>query len=199
MDALALLEKFQAIAKTGRHYSKNADDPERYEQLLERSSNYYGQILGTPTQQVRGRLLNDPGAVTPKVGADAAIFDAQGRILLMLRSDNQKWCLPGGLMDVGETPEQCAIREAKEETGLEARALEWAGVFTRFPMSEYTPSTVVSLVYLCEVADGRPRSSHEDLGLAYWNIDEVPIWHAHEEAQARMAQVLWAKHQGKYE
>lgn len=192
-DPLPLLEKIQAIAKTGLHYSKDPYDAERYRQLLELASEYYGRLLEAPPQAVREQLLKDLGAVTPKVGSGAAVFDAEGRILLMLRRDNRRWCMPCGLVEVGETPEQCAVREAKEETGLEVRPLELVGVFTRFPMKEYTAFTLVSTVYLCEAVGGELRGSHEDLGLAYWELDEVPVWHGHQEEQARLAHALWRK------
>ena len=122
-----------------------------------------------------------------KLGANAAIFDDQGRILLMLRTDNQRWCMPGGMQGVGESTEECAIREAQEETGLVVRTVDLAGVYTRLPKAEYTPFTLVVVVYLCEVIGGELRSSHEDLGLKYWNLENVLVWHGDKETQARAA------------
>lgn len=58
-------------------------------------------------------------------------------------------------------------------------------------MAEYTPYSLVSVVYLCEAVGGNLQGSHEDVGLQYWDIDEVPTWHAQQEAQARAAQVRW--------
>lgn len=52
------------------------------------------------------------------VGAGVIITDSQGRILLIKRTDNNKWGLPGGSLELGETFEEAAEREAKEETGL---------------------------------------------------------------------------------
>jgi hypothetical protein len=50
-------------------------------------------------------------------------------------------------------------------------------------------------VYLCEVIGGKLQSSHEDLGLKYWNLEEVPIWHGDQEVQARAARQKWlARH-----
>jgi ADP-ribose pyrophosphatase YjhB (NUDIX family) len=196
LEILPLLEKIQAIARNGLTYAKDFYDRERYEKLLELANEYTGLALDLPAQEVQERLSRELGPITPKLGADAAIFDDQGRILLMLRTDNRRWCIPGGMQDVGESPEQCAVREAHEETGLEVNVLELVGVFTRLPRAEYTPFTLVSVVYLCEVIGGELQSSHEDLGLQYWNLEDVPAWHGDQEIQARAAHQKWLEHRG---
>lgn len=117
MDIVPLLDRLQAIARTGLTYASNSYDRERYEELLELASRSYGEAFDAPPDDMRERLTTQLGFVTPKVGADAAIFDGQGRILLMLRADNRKWCMPCGLCDVGEPPAEAVIREAREETG----------------------------------------------------------------------------------
>lgn len=53
-----------------------------------------------------------------------------GEILFQRRSDSFDWGLPGGAMEPGETPEETARRELKEETGLDAGALQLLGVFS---------------------------------------------------------------------
>jgi ADP-ribose pyrophosphatase YjhB (NUDIX family) len=196
LEILPLLEKIQAIARNGLTYAKDVYDRERYEKLLGLANEYTGLALDLPAQEVQERLSRELGPITPKLGADAAIFDERGRILLMLRTDNKRWCMPCGLQDVGESPEECAIREAREETSLEVKVLELVGVFTRLPRAEYTPFTLVSVVYLCEVIGGELRSSHEDLGLRYWNLEDVRAWHGDQEIQAREAYQKWLARRG---
>lgn len=191
VDILPLLERLHAIARNGLHYSQNVYDQQRYTELLEITNEYAGLALDLPPAEVRAKLAAEPIPLTPKLGADAAIFDAEGRMLLMLRADNRKWCLPCGFVEPGESPEQAAIREAREETGLDVEVLELVGVFTRLPTPEYGTFTLVGVVYLCHVVGGHLRSSHEDLGLRYWHLDDVPVWHAHHEAQARAAYQKW--------
>jgi ADP-ribose pyrophosphatase YjhB (NUDIX family) len=195
MDALPLLEKLQAIAKLGLRHSQNIYDTQRYQQLLELTEEYYGHALEMPPAEVRERQKQglELLGICPILGANAAIFDQNGKILLMKRTDNQKWCMPCGLNEVGESPEQAAVREAKEETGLDVRVLELVGVYTRFPDAEYTPYTLVSTVYLCQIIGGILQRSHEDLGLEYWHLDEVPVWHGNQEQQARDAFAVWQK------
>jgi 8-oxo-dGTP pyrophosphatase MutT (NUDIX family) len=57
------------------------------------------------------------------VGARAVFVDADGRLLLIQRSDNGHWAMPAGAMELGESITDCVIREAWEETGLRARTV----------------------------------------------------------------------------
>ncbi len=57
------------------------------------------------------------------VGARGVIFDEQDRLLLIQRSDNRRWAIPAGAMELGESMQDCAIREVWEETGLRATSL----------------------------------------------------------------------------
>ncbi len=61
--------------------------------------------------------LQTVGDVVPT--AAVAILDAYGRILLGRRSDDATWCLPGGKLEFGESFSQCALRECREELGVE--------------------------------------------------------------------------------
>ena len=196
MDALPLLEKLQAIAKLGLYYTKDIYDRQRYEQLLEIITEYYGHSLEMPASEARENLKKDLGrlGVAPVLGSAAAIFDSSGRVLLK-RTDNEKWCLPTGLVEAGESPEQGAVREAREETGLEVQILELVKVYTRFPSPEYGLHTLVGTVYLCEIIGGVLTRSHEDLGLQYWEISDVPVWHSNMEAHAKDARAVWLKRQ----
>ena len=62
--------------------------------------------------------------------AGGCLFDECGRVLLQKRGDSCMWGFPGGAIEIGETPEQAAIRELKEETGLDAEVQSLLGVYT---------------------------------------------------------------------
>jgi ADP-ribose pyrophosphatase YjhB (NUDIX family) len=78
-------------------------------------------------RQLRRMVGNFPLVM---VGAGVLVLDAQGRLLLLRRTDNECWGIPGGALEPGETLEVTARRETLEETGLHLPSLEIFGVFS---------------------------------------------------------------------
>jgi ADP-ribose pyrophosphatase YjhB (NUDIX family) len=191
MDILPLLDELQTIARTGLNFTESPYDRERYERLLQLAVEYYGQALDLPPADVRARLAQELGYITPKVGAEAGVFDEEGRILLVQRSDDQRWCLPCGWVDPNETPAQAAVRETREEVGLEVRIVRLVDVLTRLPSAETGPHTAVAVIYLCEITGGEIVLSHECLDARYWRIEDVPIWHELHQRYAEAARNCW--------
>lgn len=131
------------------------------------------------------------GYVTPKVGANAAIFNEGGEILLMKRVDSGSWCLPCGWLEPNERPIDTVVREVSEETGLDVKVGRLVGVFTRTPSAEDGLHSMIAVVHLCEVIGADLTLSHEGLALRYWSIDEVQDWAATHEQYARAAYAMW--------
>lgn len=70
---------------------------------------------------------------TPLLTVDCVVFDREGRLLLIKRGHppfKGKYALPGGFVDIGETVEQAALRELKEETGIEGKIVRLIGVYS---------------------------------------------------------------------
>jgi len=191
MDILALLDELQTIARNGLHFSSNPYDRERYQRLMELTTGKYGELLDVPAEQIRERFSQELGYITPKVGADAAIFNPQGEILLMERADGSGWCLPCGWVEPNEKPVEAVVREAREETGLELEVKQLVGVFTRLHSVANGPHTMIAVVHLCETIGGELTLSHEGLALRYWPIGKMQAWHANHETYARAAYRMW--------
>jgi ADP-ribose pyrophosphatase YjhB (NUDIX family) len=191
MDIISLLDELQALARTGLHFANNAYDRVRYERLLTLATNIYAGWLTLPAAAIQERFAQEVGCITPKVGADAAIFNEQGEILLMERADGSGWCLPCGWVEVDERPIDAAIREAREETGLEVVVRQLVGVFTRFASQTNGPHTMVAVVHLCEIVGGELRLSHEGTALRYWPVEAVSHWHPNHDKYARAAYEMW--------
>ena len=191
MDLIHLLEELQTIAQNGLSYTQNVYDKERYERLLELSIQKYTDVLALPEEAVRERFRTELGHITPKVGADAAIFNERGELLLMERADGTGWCLPCGWVEPNERPTDAAVREVKEETGLEVKVQRLVGIFTRTPSAEHGPHTMIAAVHLCEIVSGELTLSHEGLDLRYWLIGDVTRWHGLHKKYAQAAYDMW--------
>lgn len=194
VDLLSLLDELRAMAQTGLAYTDDPYDRERYNRLLELVETYYGETLDLPESEVRTRLAAELGYVTPKVGASAAIFDNDGRQLLMKRPDSGTWCFPGGYVDVTESPAEAAVREAKEETGLDVEITALVDHYYTPPGGLYGPHGAVGVVYLCDVVGGELRLSHEGEALKFWSIEDVPAWFRDHGEVAIDARTAWNEH-----
>jgi 8-oxo-dGTP pyrophosphatase MutT (NUDIX family) len=76
---------------------------------------------------------HDPDAPKPtsrKASASVFVLDDAGRLLLLRRADNDLWTIPTGAIKKGETVAQCAVRECREETGLDVEVTGLVGVFS---------------------------------------------------------------------
>jgi len=187
IDLLHVLDELQAVGRTGLRSADDPYDRERYERLLALAVEGYAEALELPPAEVRARLAADLGYVTAKVGAEAAIFDDQDRILLIRRSDDQTWGLISGYVDAGESPAETIVREVREEVGLDATVVALVDVFGRPASALNGPHGTVGILYLCTVAPGEVTLSHETLDARYWDIDAVEPWHKNHRDYARAA------------
>lgn len=102
------------------------------------------------------------------------VVDDLKQILLVKRSvapQVGKWCLPGGFMELGETPEKAALRELKEETALEGRIDTLLGVTT----SRGDQYAMVLLIgYLVTQFTGRPMAGDDAAAVKFFPISKLP-------------------------
>jgi ADP-ribose pyrophosphatase YjhB (NUDIX family) len=76
---------------------------------------------------------HDPNAPTPNsivVAVTAFVQDDAGRILMIRRTDNDLYAIPGGAQDIGETITQTVVREVQEETGITTEVIGLVGIYT---------------------------------------------------------------------
>jgi 8-oxo-dGTP pyrophosphatase MutT (NUDIX family) len=113
------------------------------------------------------------------VGSCVLILDDQDRLLLQLRTDNRFWGILGGGMEPGETVEETARREVREETALEVETLEFFGVFSgqefcyQYPNGDQVCD--VNIVYIADRVKGQLRADpDETLELRYFPLDQLP-------------------------
>ena len=117
-----------AMAKTGLLHAHDSYDQDRCERMLAIADQLAALTVDAACMPDRPYLA-DPGIVTPKVGCSVAAFDADGRAVLIQRSDNKRWALPGGYAEIGSPPSTNGLRELREETGFEAEIERLVGVY----------------------------------------------------------------------
>lgn len=123
------------------------------------------------------RVCPDPACrfvhfIDPKVGA-AVLAVQDGRVLLIRRNVEPavgSWCLPGGFVEQGETPQAAAIRECEEESGFD---VEITGLIDVFYYENFRGSGVL-ILYKGIVVGGTARPGDDADAIGFFGPDELP-------------------------
>jgi ADP-ribose pyrophosphatase YjhB (NUDIX family) len=119
-----------------------------------------------------------PSATTIVPSANAVVVNENDEILLIRRSDNGNWALPGGGMDLGESLPNTAIRETAEETGIDVEITGLVGIFTDpRHVILYTSNGEVrqefSVVFTARPVGGTPMPSVETTEVRWVPVREI--------------------------
>jgi ADP-ribose pyrophosphatase YjhB (NUDIX family) len=145
----------------------------------------------------RRDYFDDPSApransVVPSV--TAVVVDEQGRVLLIQRTDNDLWALPGGGHDIGETISNTVVREVLEETGITVEILGLAGLYTdpRHVIA-YDDGEVrqqFSICFRARPLDGEARTSHESRDVRWVEGEKLDELNIHPSMRLRITHGL---------
>jgi ADP-ribose pyrophosphatase YjhB (NUDIX family) len=122
------------------------------------------RLICTGCDRIQYRNPSVVGAVIP---------ERDGAVLLLRRARPPRsgtWVFPGGYVELGETVEAAAIRECREEVGVEPRLGPLLSVYNR------PAPGVVIVVYRATLTDGEPRPGPEAGAVAWFTPDRIP-WH----------------------
>lgn len=135
----------------------------------------------------RTEYYDDPDAPQPNslvVAASAVVTDGDGRLLLQRRRDNDLWALPGGTMDMSDSLPGTAVREVKEETGLDVEITGLVGTYTDpRHVIEYSDGEVrrqFNICFTARVVGGTLAVSEESTELRFVapeELDSLPMHH----------------------
>ena len=177
-DIALWADKLRDIAALGLHFTESPHDRERYLAVQDISIAMFAAAVGKPVdhlEPLRSTVFSRP---TPLTCGDGAVIDDRGRILLVKRADNHKWAMPGGALEVGETPAEGVVREILEETGAPCEPVALVGVFDSRLCGTVSQFHLYQFVFLCrplgEPAQNTASHAHEVLGTEWFAEDELP-------------------------
>ncbi len=170
-------DKIRDISAAGLTYHTTVYDQERYETLQTLAM----EMLAFATAQtiddlepLRSTIFSH---ISPVNAGAAAIIDENGSILLMRRSDNGLWVMPGGALEVGETPAEGVVREAYEETGIRCEPVALSGIYDSRRWDHKRIRHLYKFTFLCRPLSkkqDKPSHEHETLDVRWFAQNDLP-------------------------
>src|SRR5438477_2609160 len=179
-DLLRWSESLSAIARTGLGFTKSLYEQERFEEVLKVAADirvaagreHESEVLVEEWLKTGGEGV--PGYVTPKVAIGAVVGNEEGKILLIQRADSGVWLYPTGWADVGYSASEVAVKEVKEETGIDIEPLRLIAVLDGIRLG-FTRVPLYSLVFCCRKVGGELEAHPlETTDVGWFGEDELP-------------------------
>ena len=165
--------ELQALAQAGLFYSKDVYDIERFHRIREIAAEMLVTPSGLPAEKVRDLFCGDTGYQTPKLDTRAAVF--RDDKILLVQENNGLWSLPGGWVDVDLSVGENAVKEVKEEAGLDVRADRIIAVQDRKKHNpEIYAYNITKVFILCELLGGSFQPNSETIDSGYFSPDDLP-------------------------
>ncbi len=115
----------------------------------------------------------DKFRVRPAV-VDAVVFNGRNEVVLIKRGNEPFkgwWAVPGGYVDFDETCEQAAVREVKEETGLDVKVKRFLGVYSD-PKRDVRQT--IASVFICEAVGGKLKGGDDAVEAKWFSVFQLP-------------------------
>ena len=175
--------ELQALAQSALYWCKDPYDIERFQRIRDISAEIMAAKTGLNLDRVKDLFCNESGYQTPKIDTRAAIIQ-DGKILLV-QEKNGRWAMPGGWCDVDQTPATNAVKEAKEEAGMNVRVTRLVSVEDQ-DIHNYPPNAykIIKLMFLCEPRDGEFVPNTETIASGWYSESELPEPLANEKCTA---------------
>lgn len=193
-DWLTWAQNLQALAQSGIAFSKDPFDKERYEAIRTIAAEMIASHSDMETETIQNLFEQQEGYATPKVGVRGAVFQNDKILLVKEKLDHGRWTIPGGFIDINESPSEAVVREIQEESGYETRAVKLLDMYD--PQKHNHPPKlfhIYHIYFLCEITGGAPTHSIETDGVHFFGEDEIPDLSAHR-VTAEQISKLFAHH-----
>jgi ADP-ribose pyrophosphatase YjhB (NUDIX family) len=167
-------QNLQALARAGLTYTENKFDVERYHAITAIAAEIVASHIGMDNDVIESIYDSQVGYQTPKVDSRGVVFK-ENKILLVKELSDGGWTLPGGWMDVNETPGEAVVREVHEEAGYVVRAVKLMAVYD-YRMHGHPPYLfhIYKLFFMCDLLGGEATTSIETGGAEFFGLDELP-------------------------
>jgi ADP-ribose pyrophosphatase YjhB (NUDIX family) len=158
-ELLRWSEALAGIARTGLAFTDNRYEQERFEEVLAVAADIrVAAVEEAEHEQVVAEWMKSvgsgiPGYVTPKVAVGAIVGNDQGQLLLVQRADAGIWLYPTGWADVGYSASEVAVKEVREETGIECEVERLVAVYDGLRLG-FSVVPLYSLVFHCRATGG---------------------------------------------
>ena len=162
-----------SLSQSGITYSGNQYDIDRYRRLQEITTEMIASQSEMPMESVLESFSMQAGYITPKVDVRGAVVRENKILLIQERADN-KWAMPGGWADLGNSPASVAEREVFEESGFHVRAEKVVAVIDANRIEPMEFYHAYKIIFLCQLLDGEPRISHETLAVDFFDPNRLP-------------------------
>lgn len=175
MDKLVeIADSLFAIAQNGLLFSKDVFDKERYLQIQKIAASILAEKTDLTSDKILDLFLCEKGYATPKAEVRGAVFKDNSILLVKERSD-QRWSLPGGWVDVNESPSEAICKEIFEESGFKTKAVKLMALFDQNKQSHppQLPHTY-KLFFICELIGGEKTTSIETSEVEFFAKDNLP-------------------------
>jgi ADP-ribose pyrophosphatase YjhB (NUDIX family) len=137
---------------------------------------------------------NAPKANSIAVAVSAFIQDDEGRILMIRRTDNDLYSIPGGQLELGETLAEAAVREVREETGIECEVTGVIGLYSNpRHVIAYDDGEVrqeFSICFRARYIGGTLRTSEESSEAIWVDKSSLPSLQVHPSIKLRIEHAL---------
>lgn len=168
-------DELRGAATLWKEFAANVYEAERADQAMKLAA----RIAALADEASRDEIMaifggGDWKRVSPAVGVDSLVFNERGEVLLVRRRDNEHWCMPGGIAEIGQTPAEAALRELWEEAGLRGETERLLGVFDGRRWGSRTRVHMIHLVYLVRCDDLTPMPGIEMLDARFFPPDALP-------------------------
>ena len=169
-----IANSLSAIAQNGLLFTENPFDKERYLQIQKIAASLLTEKSNLTFDKIIDLFNGEQGYATPKVDVRGAVFQ-DNKILMVKERCDQLWSLPGGWVDINESPSEAVCKEIREESGFETKAIKLIAVLDKNKHSHpvQLPHTY-KLFFLCEIVGGAKKTSIETSDVAFFAKDHLP-------------------------